>query len=302
MAKPPVMQRSRGQLATAYAPNSLFTFEGGAGACMALSASGNRAADLRPITQRMISEQIQEYFEAWAARAMIGQNLKHPVPPALAVDSRVITDQTVRVRIGDLAFQIPDVVGYVPFPLAFACTKCGLHRECRRLDSLTQEAERFRLACPTGADDCVDDWQQIDVVLTHWSGDIEPLTPAYRYWFAAAGEVRNIFRCGSCESDRFYLRRPPGPLSGWHFECVACRTVRPILQRDQRTLELLGPLTQQNQAVFAEINMEPISYRASAAYYPHGDRLLVFDEDQFVSLLGAPQISQLETFLGAEYG
>ncbi len=65
MTNPPTMQRSRGQLATSYAPHSLFTFEGGSGACMALSASGNRNAELRAITQRMIGEQIQEYFEAW---------------------------------------------------------------------------------------------------------------------------------------------------------------------------------------------------------------------------------------------
>jgi hypothetical protein len=96
MTNPPTMQRSRGQLATSYAPHSLFTFEGGSGACMALSASGNRNADLRPITQRMIGEQIQEYFEAWADRAMRAQNLRHPVPPSLAVDNRVLSDQAVQ--------------------------------------------------------------------------------------------------------------------------------------------------------------------------------------------------------------
>jgi hypothetical protein len=32
----PVMSRSRNQLATAYAPGSFFTFEGGLGACIAL--------------------------------------------------------------------------------------------------------------------------------------------------------------------------------------------------------------------------------------------------------------------------
>ena len=280
MTIPPTMQRSRGQLATSYAPHSLFTFEGGLGACMALSASGNRDAELRPITQRMIGEQIQEYFEAWAARAMRGQNLRHPVPPPLAVDNRVLSDQAVRVRLGDLVFQVPDLVGYVPFPMAFSCTQCGLHRECRRLDRATEEAERFRQACPTGAARCADDWQQIDVVLTHWSGEIEPISPSYRYWDAAAEQVRDISRCSSCESDRFYLRRPPGPLAGWHFECVACRTIRPILQRDLRTLETLGPLIDQNQAIFAEINMEPVSYRALAAYYAHGDRILVFDQTQ----------------------
>lgn len=302
MTKPPSMHRSRSQLATAYAPHSLFTFEGGSGACMALPMNGNPTAELRPITQRLIGEQIQEYFEAWATRAMRGQNLRHPTPAALAVDGRVLSDDAVRVRIGELAFQIPDRAGYVPFPLAFVCTRCELHRECRRLSRLAEEAERFPQACPTGQAGCANDWEQIDVVLAHWSGEVEALTPSYRHWASSRGELQEISRCSSCDQERFFLRRPPGPLAGWHFECANCRTVRPILQRDRRTLELLGPLLDQNLAIVAEMNMEPVSYRASAAYYPHGDRLLVFDQDQYVSLLASSQINQLEGFISTKYG
>src|SRR4029079_11457129 len=48
--------------------------------------------------------------------------------------------------------------------------------------------------------------------------------------------------------------------------------------------------------------MEPISYRASAAYYPHGDRLLVFDQDRYVSLLRAAKVTQLESCIATTYG
>jgi hypothetical protein len=299
--RPPTMQRSRGQLATAYAPHSLFTFEGGAGACMALPASGNRPADLHDVTRHMIGEQIQEYFDAWAARATRGQNLGHPVDPVLAVDRRVLVDGVVRVRLGDLVFQVPDLVGYIPFPLAFVCSRCGLHRECRRLSSFPQDASRFREACPTGAENCAEDWQQLDVVMAHWSGEVEPLTPSFRFW-SSSGEVQEITKCRSCESERFYLRRPPGAFSGWHFECVTCRSVRQLLQRDRVTLETLGRLIDQGLAVLPEINMEPVSYRASAAYYPHGDRLLVFDQDRYVSLLNVAQSADLQGFLATKYG
>jgi hypothetical protein len=254
------------------------------------------------VTQRLIGEQIQEYFEAWGRRASRGLNLRHPVPIALAVDGRLVTEQTVQVRLGDLAFQIPDTVGYVPFPLAFACARCGLHRECKKVERLAEDAEVFRRACPTGPATCADDWQQLDVVLTHWSGEVEPITPSYRYWDSATNEIREFSRCGSCDSDRFFLRRPPGPLAGWHFECADCRTVRPILQRDKPTLEALGTALAQNQALPAEINMEPVSYRASAAYYAHGDRILVFEQDRFVSLLGSTQTADLESFVSSRYG
>ena len=202
MTNAPTMQRSRTQLASAYAPNSLFTFEGGAGACMAMSFSGNRPADdeLRTVTRRLIGEQIQEYFEAWAVRATRGNGLLHPVPNTLAVDNRVLRDDAVNVPLGDLAFQVPDRVGYVPFPLAFACGRCGLHRECEQVEHLTGDVERFRAACPSGSDQCANDWQQIDVVMTHWSGDVELISPRYRYW-SNTGEIHMIRRCGSCDSN-----------------------------------------------------------------------------------------------------
>lgn len=302
-AKIPTMQRSRGQLATAYAPHSLFTFEGGAGACMALPDSDNRKADeLGQITERMIGEQIQEYFEAWALKARRGQNLTHAVPATLAVDRRALAEEAVMIRIGDLAFQVPGSVGYVPFPLAFSCARCGFYRGCKSVDRVPADVAKFRDACPGGAEGCADDWQQIDVVLTHWSGDVEGISPSFRHWNAATREIRDIDSCTSCESDRFFLRRPPGPLAGWHFECAVCKTPRNILQRDRETLMTLGPLLDQNLASLAEIHMEPVSCRASAVYYPHGDRLLVFKEDKYASLLGTARSADLEAFVGAHYG
>lgn len=299
--KPPSMQRSRNQIATAYAPHSLFTFEGGRGACMALPSSANRTIELPFVTQRTIGEQIQEYFSAWADRAQRGNNLAHPVPPELAVDRRVLVDGVVRVRTGEFTFQIPDYAGYLPFPLAFACSRCGLHRASRGVDTLERDADRFRSACPTGAATCADDWEQLDVVLTHWSGEVEAITPTYRHWVSERQEVRELDRCANCDENRFYLRRPPGPLAGWHFECVNCRMPRQLLQRDRPTLRALGPMLDAGTAMFAEINMEPVSYRASAAYYVHGDRLLVFKDDQHLGLLAEAQVAALEQSVSARY-
>jgi hypothetical protein len=73
-------------------------------------------------------------------------------------------------------------------------------------------------------------------------------------------------------------------------------------QRDLITLEELGPLLMPKQALPAEINMEPVSYRASAVYYVHGDRLLVFDEERYIGLLGGEQTAALGAFISNEYG
>lgn len=269
---------------------------------MALPSSSNRPIELPHITMRTIGEQVQEYFSAWADRAQRGNNLAHPVPPELAVDRRVLVDGVVRVRTGEFTFQIPDFAGYLPFPLSFTCGRCGLYRASRGVDTLERDAERFRNACPSGTARCSDDWEQLDVVLTHWSGEVEPITPAYRYWASDRQEVRELDRCQYCDGERFYLRRPPGPLAGWHFECVKCRASRQILQRDRATLRALGPMLDAGTATFAEINMEPISYRASAAYYVHGDRLLVFNNDKHLGLLADSQASELERLVSKRYG
>lgn len=309
--RPPSMVRSRSQLGSAYAPHHPFTFEGGEGACITVPWSNNRDAALKDITKRTIAEQIQEFCEAWAARAIAGNGLRHPVDLQQAVDQSIISGGAVRVRYGDLAFQTPEAVGYVPFPLAFVCKRCGLHRSCDSLKTVERDFPRFPNACPEGTEKCANEWQQMDVVMAHWSGELEAVSPSYRYWYSptganvGAGEVRTISNCSSCSETRFYLKRPPGAFAGWHFECVSCHTVRPILQRDKRTLELLGPLLtpgQPTQAYPAEINMEPISYRASAVHYIHGDRLLVFDEDRWLGQLAESRVQELGGFLATRYG
>jgi hypothetical protein len=303
------MTRSRSQLAGAYAPHHPFTFEGGEGACITIPWGNNRDASLKEITKRTIADQIQEYCEAWALRARQGNGLRHRVALEQVVDRSIISSDAVVVRYGDLVFQTPEAVGYVPFPLAFVCKRCGLHRSCTSLRSAAEEFEAFSSACPSGAANCSNDWQQLDVVMAHWSGELESLTPSYRYWHSqgggsASGDVRTITNCSSCSGTRFYLRRPPGSFAGWYFECVSCHTVRPILQRDRRTLELLGPLLQPGQAEQAfpaEINMEPVSYRASAVHYTHGDRLLVFDDDRWLGLLAESRAQELGGFLATRY-
>src|SRR5712671_5713710 len=91
-AKPPTMARSRGQLATIYAPNSLFTFEGGAGACMARPFPNRAYEPASPNTKRLIHEQIVEFMESWLQRATSGQNTVVPVVAERAIDRNALRD------------------------------------------------------------------------------------------------------------------------------------------------------------------------------------------------------------------
>ena len=113
------MVRSRSQLESVYAPHHPFTFEGGEGACITIPWSGNRDAELREITRRTIAERDSGVLRSWAARAMQSVGLRHPVDLNQAIDLSAISGNAVRVRYGDLVFQTPEVVGYVPVSAFF---------------------------------------------------------------------------------------------------------------------------------------------------------------------------------------
>ena len=65
MAKAKTMNRSRNQLATAYAPESFFTFEGGMGACIARSSPGE-FIQLSESTIELVFERMKELGEGAA--------------------------------------------------------------------------------------------------------------------------------------------------------------------------------------------------------------------------------------------
>src|SRR5438270_12956539 len=67
MAK--TMNRSRNQLASAYAPESFFVFEGGLGACLAKAVSTSKA-ELDTDTRIQIAARLDELVRAWFDAAL----------------------------------------------------------------------------------------------------------------------------------------------------------------------------------------------------------------------------------------
>ena len=79
----PVMSRSRNQLATAYAPGSFFTFEGGLGACIALPDQSD-IVDEAPIdeaTKEQILLRLREVWQSWFSRAHAISTADRPISP-----------------------------------------------------------------------------------------------------------------------------------------------------------------------------------------------------------------------------
>ena len=299
------MMRSQGQISRAYSPGGLFTFEGGTVACMALpdAENGTDREGLPDVSRRQIASIIQEYVRSWAERGTSGTNPRHPIPIELCVDRDVLNDaHTVKIGLGDLRFQTPDFAGLMPFPLSFRCTKCNLHRESNSPANLSDDMAAFRHACPTGAATCANSWRQLDFVMVHWSGGIEQPSPR-RLEIMPDGSQYHISRCAHCDGQRFrWVGVGTGSLSSMQFSCVDCNTPRDLIMPDPDSLKILAPRLLDQTAIRAEVNMEPISYRANAVHYPHGDRVLLFPDESNMTLLDNSRVRELGQHLTRKFG
>jgi len=89
----------------------------------------------------------------------------------------------------------------------------------------------------------------------------------------------------------------------WFFQCAICghKEGDAWLQNDPETIRML-------QEAFADritdARMEPISYRASAAFYSQSEQFIAFEEGEqgFLSILEANRRQDLEDFVARRYG
>jgi len=314
MTKPPSMTRSRNQLASAYAPGSLFTFEGGVGACVARVDASIRYYESRiaETTKRQIIQRIDDIAATWLRRAIAcrddNPDPMHTIAADLCVDDEFInpTDrrQTQPLSHGRVFFVDPLRMSYEPAPLSFQCQHCKLLRYFDRVaDAAHHVSELNRASCPHPKKPERCDWQQLDVVHVHWSGEWAAPQPGRFDWNQESEEVRLIGdRC--CGQQDFILDNSSPSIGKWSFKCAHCHNVLGDgrwIQRDKFTISQLGARYSQR---VRDAAMEATSYRASAAYYSQSDMFILFDQENEdrLRILEPDRQLELEAFIGEQYG
>lgn len=293
---PPSMNRSQPQLATAYAPGALFTWEGGKGACMAAPVEGTPIDfGTRSARREQILETMNEFCASWLAR---GLNIQRAEP----IHERQLLDDCfynptrgglagVDIALNSFQFMKPDRMGYLPGPLVYRCDNCHVVREY--ISAAHQLADPLPAACRAyhGERDCK--WRQLDVVFAHWSGGLEGLSP-YRNMLDGNGDAMRIKRC-QCGTEEFKLIKQGQHFSRWRFQCTGCEALREVVQTDSFSLGLLKPLMDTGEPhQWSEINMLPVSYRASPVFYIQSARFIVYDSDaDIISILGPNRTEDL---------
>lgn len=310
---PPRMTRSQPQLATAYAPGAMFTWEGGKGACISVPVDGTPIDfSVRQTRRDQMVETLVEFCRNWLARGM-SINRDAPVYEVQLLDTCFYNpmrqgNAAVDIALDRFEFLRPERMGYLPGPLVYRCDHCEIVREY--ISPAHQIAEPLPTRCKGEGDgggegECR--WRQLDVVYVHWSGELEGLSP-YRNTMNAAGTVQKIPRC-QCGATDFRLFKQGNQFSRWRFKCTGCSTEKEVYQADKFSLNLLKPLMDQNLGhQWSEVNMIPVSYRASPVFYVQTARFIVFDADPEVVALMTPgregdltaRIAALHGFGGAD--
>lgn len=296
---PPTMSRARAQLATAYAPERLFTWEGGRGICRATPIVG-KEANLPHPTKQMIFEGIRETAKTWLERAW-------PAVPAggvahieLILDRDLYDGRTQQVHVDDVrhfSFARPDRIGYVPYPLLYRCGICGRLKEFK---SIGQQALS---GLPKTCGDHQARWTQVDVVYVHWSGGLAPLSPYRHHLDPKTGDVSRIESC-ECGVRDFRLDNKAPTFAAWSFVCMGCGRPRDLRQPDPHTLQVLKPAMDAGDPnQWLEINMLPVSYRANAAYYPQRGYFIELPEhSDVVDILSPGREGELEREIARIHG
>lgn len=309
MSDAKTMTRSRNQLATSYAPESFFTFEGGRGACIVRSCAGERI-DLSESTRDLIFERMGELGRAWydsAMRARENMPSKPQPLPVQCVDAPLLTPGSDDFQVpGQDRFALckPSHMEYSPAPLSFVCRTCHLFRDYESLAALDKDLPNLvpeRCPHPKSIQNC--DWEQLDVIFVHWSGRWEAPFPGTWDWTQERKLVKRRDSC-ICGSTLFKLnRRSPG-VGDWFFECAVCdKPLNPKwLLKDRDTMSFLGP--QAGPDRITDMRMQATPYRASSAYYVKSDLFIDFKEggQQLLQNLRPGREASLKDFVASAYG
>lgn len=305
----PTMSRSRNQLATAYAPGAFFTFEGGLGACIATPDYFGSADDANIDDQ--IKEQIvirlKEIWQSWYSRAIQVGSPTRIIDPKQCIDEALLKGTSVQsLGIQQLAFLNPLRIGYAPAPLTFVCNSCGMFRKFDSTADMARQMGSFKPSnCPNPKKkgDCK--WRQLDVIFVHWSGEWMPANPGMWEWYTQEGRSR-LFNdnCSVCGGDQFLLHAQSPRIGEWYFQCAnpSCGDrKRTWLQNDKYTTEIFREDAGKR---VGERRMEPISYRASSAFYPQAEQFIVFaqKDERLLRLLHEDRKDELASFIAIQYG
>lgn len=295
----PSMQRTKIQLETAYAPGSLFTFEGNLVVCESLPKDEYRSAILTSYAETQILNDIEERVTAWFESAMRSKNNPQPF---MCVDLSLLDDDESRLkdsfRRSLFAFAEPGLMGYTPTILSMVCNRCKRVKTFSTLNDFYRKKGELSPRNCSSKDhkgDC--SWRQMDIVFIHPNGNYKAPEPwMYNYSSQNNGVVRTHERCLRCGETEVCIEEKSAQIGKRYYYCAnpACKMKRGNddrwLQNDEEWLNRFGS---ESHAHIADIRMKAISYRSNSVHYPMQDMVIDFGKSEQLAALTDPTSNAL---------
>ena len=287
----PIMQRTKIQLATSYAPGALFTFEGNLVVCESLPKEDYRSAVLTQYAEAQILNGIEERVIAWFQSAMRSENNPKPL---MCVDTDLLNNDETGLRDSFrhriFGFAEPGQMGYTPTLLTMVCNRCKRVKTFSSLNDFYKRKDELSASnCPIGNQkgDC--SWRQMDIVFIHPNGNyITPEPWIYDYSSFKNGVVRKHERCPRCGETEVCIEEKSAQIGKRYFYCAnpACKMKRGKedrwLQNDKEWLRLFGD---EAFSHIADIRMKAISNRSNSVHYPMQDMVIDFGKSEQLTAL-----------------
>lgn len=309
--KAPTMSRSRGQLAGSYAPGAFFTFEGGLGACLSIpdSKSNEHQVHLLPSIEKQVMARMDEAAQNWFKRAYLCRDgdTRHPIDARLCIENGLLNHEQTGIPVlnrSRFLFVNPTVMGYTPAPLTFTCNRCKLFRYFSDAKDLQKNKWKLTNSCRRSqGKPC--QWRQLDIIFVHWSGNWQPVMPGKYNWSNEQSRITEPYnRCQQCQSEDLLLHSDSPNIGKWFFQCAneSCGHIDKYgwVKNDVDTLRVLQGQTGER---ISEAHMEPISYRASQAFYALSEQFVIFSQtqDSLLAVLDANKAALLSEFIAGQY-
>jgi hypothetical protein len=302
----PKMDRTKIQLATTYAPGSLFTFEGNLIVCESIPKHEYRSILLSDYAERQIYDSLEEKIGAWYSSAMGAETV--PVPEMCVDEKLLVRDKTTLqepMKKEIFGFVEPTEMGYKPTLLSFVCNGCKSVRTFENLRQFEKRQAELNTCLCTGSGE-KSRWRQLDIVFVHPNGNYEqPLPWQWYYDEKSANRIRAKSRCEACGSNDVRLDDKSSQIGKRFYYCAntSCNLPRDDrwLQNDKEYIEKFSPNTARERSI-EQIRMKPVSYRSNAVHYPLQDMIIDFGKSDRLEVLNDLTNNKLISAVADRFG
>ncbi|HEC75302.1 MAG TPA: hypothetical protein ENI26_13175 [Methylophaga aminisulfidivorans] len=301
----PMMQRTKAQLGTAYAPGAIFTFESNLVICRSKPASSYTNEQMNGYAKDLILMSIDEVMTKWLEAGMRITDSEIKIEPEMCIDPNALRDNKSRLTEAKalFAFAQPSQMGYEPDLLSFVCTHCRDMRNFSSLRNFEQHSKGLAKSCEARDDGGACSWQQLDIVFIHPNGNYTAPLPYIRKYDEKNGMVTGLRRC-NCGSYEVKLIRHGAQIGKYRLRCAECKTIRTgrsefWLQNDKEYLELIK--TRANEHPYFA-RMKPISARSNSVFYARTDMVIDFSgEDEKLEMISSNNNVRITQWLAEKF-